>query len=118
MKIHTSFVAATAALSVAALVATFATATVTIQGNHSRVDLEGICDAVDGKSYGSAGKAYGCSRGTVTVECVRDDSCKGYMYFRIASARPNANDPAALLQHRSAPKPITIGAAGNAAIQE
>lgn len=102
----------------AALAATFSTVTVPIQGGHSRVDLEGICDAVGGKSYGAAGKAYGCSKGTVTVECLRDGSCKGYVYFRIASARPNAGDPAALLQRRSAPGPVTIRAAGDMLPQE
>ena len=117
MKIH-FFIATIAALSLAALVATFATTTVPIQGKHSRADLKGICDAVGGKSYGSTGKAYGCSKGTVTVECLRDDSCKGYVYFRNASARPNTRDPAALLQHRTAPEPTTIGAAGDVLTQQ
>jgi hypothetical protein len=112
MKTHV-FIATIAALSLAALVATFATATVPIQGSHSQVDLEGICDAVGGKSYGSAGMAYGCSKGTVTVECLQDRSCKGYVYFRIASARPSTGHPAALLQHRSAAGPVTIRAAGD-----
>jgi hypothetical protein len=107
-----------AALSLAALVATFATATVPIEGHHSRVGLEGICDAIGGKSYGSVGKAYGCSKGTVTVECLRDDACTGYVYFRMASARPSTGDPAVLLRHRSAPEPATIRTAGDMPIQE
>jgi hypothetical protein len=112
MKIR-FFIATIAALSLAALVATFATTTVAIQGSHSRVDLAGICDASGGRFYGSAGKAYGCSKGTVTVECLRDGACKGYVYFRMAFAPRNTSDPATLLQHRTAPRPVTIGAAGD-----
>lgn len=117
MKIR-FFIATIAALSLAALAATFATTTVAIEGSHSRVDLAAVCDAVGGKFYGSAGKAYGCSKGTVTVECLRDSSCKGYVYFRMASARRSASDPATLLQHRTAPRPVTIGAAGDVLTQQ
>ena len=113
MKMRSSVLAMIAAMSVTALAAAFATTTVPIESNHSRADLESICDAVDGKSYGSAGKAYGCSRGTVTVECLRDGSCTGYVYFRMASSGPSTNDAAALLQHRSATRTVTVGAAGD-----
>ncbi|HEV8389820.1 MAG TPA: hypothetical protein VGQ35_08250 [Dongiaceae bacterium] len=109
MKIHL-FIAAIAALSLAALAVTFAATIVPIQGRYSKTGLDGICAVAGGKSYGSTNKAYGCSKGTVTVECRKDGACTGYVYFQIVADGPMTSDPAALLQHSSNPKRVTTSA--------
>jgi hypothetical protein len=91
------FIAAIAAAGLVGLDAMFTATTVPIEGSYSRASLDEICAAAGGKGYGSAGKAYGCSKESTTVECRNDGSCKGYVYFRRESDIPATGDPLALL---------------------
>jgi len=91
-------IAAIAATGLVGLDAIFTATTVPIEGRYSEASLEEICAAAGGKVYGSTGKAYGCSKPHVTVECRDDGSCKGYVYFRRESDIPASGDPMALLE--------------------
>ncbi|MEZ5832054.1 MAG: hypothetical protein R3D05_12825 [Dongiaceae bacterium] len=112
------FITAIAALSLAALAVIFAADTVPIQGNYSKSRLDDICADAGGKSYGDGDKAYGCSRENVTVECWRDGSCKGYVYFQIAASRSRIADPAALLMQSPTAKEVATSAPGDTLTQQ
>jgi hypothetical protein len=112
------FIAAIAAASLVGLDAIFTATTVPIAGRYSKASLDDICAASGGRGYGSADKAYGCSRRNVTVECRNDGTCKGYVYFRLASEIPAAGDPAALLLPASAPGRAMSENAGDVLTQQ
>jgi hypothetical protein len=103
-----SFIAAIAALSLSTLALTAgeaaATKVIEIQGKYSKIKLDGICSANGGNSYGTADTAYGCSKGNVTVECQKDGSCKGYVFFKAASGGNHMVSPSAVLQQSDAPQ--------------
>jgi len=95
------FFAAIAAAGLVGLDAIFTATTVPIEGRYSKASLDEICAAVGGKGYGSVGKAYGCSKESITVECRNDGACNGYVYFRREADIPAAGDPLALLGRKS-----------------
>lgn len=68
-----SVIVAVAALSLPILSLTagdaLAQKIVPIQGKYSKIKLDGICAANGGQSYGTADTAYGCTKGSNTVEC-------------------------------------------------
>lgn len=84
-----SVIVAVAALSLPILSLTagdaLAQKIVPIQGKYSKIKLDGICAANGGQSYGTADTAYGCTKGSNTVECNKDGSCTGYVGL-VASA--------------------------------
>ena len=102
-----SFVAAIAALSLPILAVTAgdaaATKIVEIQGKYSKIKLDGICAANGGSSYGTASGSYGCTKGSNTVECHNDGSCKGYIGIQAAPAGSRASSPDAVLQQAEQP---------------
>lgn len=103
-----SSIAAIAALSLSTLALTAgdaaATKIIEIQGKYSKIKLDGICSANGGSSYGTADTAYGCSKGNVTVECTKDGSCKGYVFFKAAPGGNHMTNPNAVLQQSDAPQ--------------
>lgn len=103
-----SFIAAIAALSLSTLALTAgdaaATKIVEIQGKYSKIKLDGICAANGGNSYGTASGSYGCTKGSNTVECHNDGSCKGYIGIQMPRRNPVAGDPAIVLQQSDAPQ--------------
>jgi len=111
-------IAAIAAASLVGVNATFTATTVPIEGRYSKASLHDICAAAGGKDYGSADKAYGCSKNHVTVECRNDGSCKGYVYFRRESDISATGDPLALLQPTSASGQVTSSNSGELLTQQ
>jgi len=112
-----SLIAAIAALSLSTLAViaepAFAAKIVEIQGKYSKIKLDGICSANGGSSYGTADTAYGCSKGNVSVECQKDGSCKGYIFFQASQRNKIAGNPGSVLQQSEAP--LTRGTIGGAA---
>ena len=117
-----SVIAAIAALSLSMLALTAgdaaATQIVEIKGKYSKIKLDGICAANGGNSYGTASGSYGCTKGSNTVECHNDGSCKGYIGKRMPKRNPLAGDPATVLQQSLAPAGTTNGAAGGVLTQQ
>ena len=119
-----SFVAAIAALTLSALTIAAgdaaATQIVEIKGKYSKIKLDGICAANGGNSYGTAGGSYGCTKGSNTVECHNDGSCKGYIGIQTPRRNPVAGEPAMVLQQpEAAAKSHTMnGAAGGVLTQQ